>query len=1052
MKRKTQARQRAGSLLLALAMALGLAPAAAAQEPAATTNLLQDGSFAGDIWAEDSPWDCTASDWGTEVQNQTLIDQKDPDGQAAQTLHWWSENGAEVTVCQSVSLEAGIYTLCVSAQGENSPVQLFCADQTGTETELTGYGTWDTVQAEFTVETAGTYSVGATLRCAAGGWGCLDDMTLVHKEEEAPVPPADPVYTVKLTADRTGVTAGETVHLDAVVCKDGEPVTDLESAGLHLWFWADQWQAGHEGAPVDAVFSNDDNNSGRSLSADAALPTEGTYYLAAELKNDTDRLAIAFATVAVAAAETPDNPAPDPVQAEINVPYVAGSDGDFIRGVDVSSLLSLLNSGVTFRNWDGEPLGDTVDAQGAAFMQQLADAGVNWVRLRVWNDPFTADGNGYGGGNNDLAAAERMGKWATDAGMKVLIDFHYSDFWADPGKQQAPKAWKDLTVDQKAEELSRFTTESLRQLLAAGVDVGMVQIGNETNNGIAGVMYSTDGWDQACKLFAAGVDAVHAVAQENNTTILAAVHFTNPETAGRYAGYAKQLADHNVDYDVFATSYYPYWHGSLSNLTAVLQQVADTYDKQVMVAETSWATTLADGDGHDNTVRVGSNDNSNMSGKNWAFSVQGQAMEVADVAQAVADVGENGMGLFYWEPAWLPVHNVSGLEGEAYDAQVAANRLAWEQYGSGWASSYAGEYDPNDAGKWYGGSAVDNQAMFDFDGNPLASLKVWTLMQTGAVAPKTVESAEDATVTAEVGSGDTASVTLPQTTTVHYSDGTSETAPVVWDTAALDLTALKAGSYTLDGTVTVTVDGRPVSCKVRCTVTVIYPNLLENAGFEEGDSAYTLSPGWPGNGITDKESGNVHSGRRYLHFYAGTAQTATAWHSPVTLQPGTYTFTLYMQGADAAGRLCVTDADGNELAGEDFAGTQWGDWQQPSVTFTLEQETTVTPGLRIEIQPGGWGAIDDLYLGRQAEEGGEPAPDQPDASEPAAPEQPGNTASSGSTVTVTAQQEAVSEPAAAPAAVIPQTSDALPLAAILLGMVLSGMGMLAIGILRRKEK
>lgn len=1040
------------SALLALAMLLVLAPAAAAQENA--VNLLQDGSFDQDIWGEDRPWTCKASDWGGEAESQTVIDRKGPDDSDAAMLHWWSPNEATVTVSQTVTLEAGNYMMRASVQGENCEALLFCGSQTGARTSLTGYGSWDTLEETFAVETTGEYTVGVTLPCTPDGWGYLDDLELVRQEEVTPPAPETPVYTVALTADTNSVTAGDTVHLSAVVCKDGEPVTDLATEGLDLWFWADQWQAGHEGAPVDAVFSNYDENSGHSLTADATLPGEGTYYLAAELKTETDRLAIAFAAVEAAAVEEPQEPAPDPVEAEITVPYVAGSDGDFIRGVDVSSLLSLLNSGVTFQDWDGSPLGtaDDVDSQGRAFMQLLADAGVNWVRLRVWDNPFDANGNGYGGGNNDLGAAVTMGKWATAAGLKVLIDFHYSDFWADPGKQQAPKAWKDMTVDEKADAVSTFTTESLRTLLGAGVNVGMVQIGNETNNGIAGVMYETDGWDAAAKLFAAGVNAAHAVAAEYNTTILAAVHFTNPETAGRYAGYAKRLEDNNVNYDVFASSYYPYWHGSLDNLTAVLRQVADTYGKKVMVAETSWATTLEDGDGHDNTVRVGSNDNSNMSGKNWAFSVQGQASEVADVASAVTAVGENGIGLFYWEPAWQPVHNVSGLEGEVYDAQVAANRLAWEQYGSGWASSYAGEYDPDDAGEWYGGSAVDNQAMFDFDGKPLASLQVWKLMQTGSVAPKTVERADNPTLTVEAGSDGTAAVTLPETTAVYYSNGTSETVPVVWNTAALNLNALPAGSYTVQGTATATPDGTQVTVEVQCTLTVVYPNLLENPGFEEGAADYTLSGNWPGHGITGEEPGNLHSGSQYLHFYSASERSVTVQHSPVTLQPGRYTFTLYMQGADVSGRIFVTDGSGSELASADFAGTQWGDWQQPSLTFTLTEETVVTPGILLNIQPGGWGAVDDLYLGKLGDQAVEPTPDTPQEDNLSTPVQNQQTITVSSTSKPAAA--AASEPAAAATGTvgaIPQTGDTLPVAVLALLMVLSAAAMLGIALLRRKE-
>lgn len=1036
-------------------MLLALTPAALAED--AAESLLKDSGFETDLWASESPWTVNVSNWGQNNATTLSWSETAVHG-GAHSANWYSSIGASITLSQTVELQPGTYTLSAFAQGENTDIELFCGEQTRSGPALTGWETWDEVAAEFTVEAAGQYAVGITMACTGDdAWGYLDDVTLTLQDTAEPdleIP--DEGYYVTVSANQTQVTAGGTVHMSARVYRDGSEVTDLAAAGLHLWFWEDSWND-HEDGNGDAAFSNYDNVNGYGFEADATLPSAGTYYLAVELKDASERLAIAYANISVAAAapDEPETPTPTPVDADITVPYVAGSESeDFIKGVDVSSLLSLLNSGVTFQDWDGSPLGtaDDVDSQGRAFMQLLADAGVNWVRLRVWNNPFDANGNGYGGGNNDLGAAVTMGKWATAAGLKVLIDFHYSDFWADPGKQQAPKAWKDLAVDEKAAAVSTFTTESLCTLLDAGVNVGMVQIGNETNNGIAGVMYGTDGWDAAAKLFAAGVNAAHAVAAEYNTTILAAVHFTNPETAGRYAGYAKRLADNNVNYDVFASSYYPYWHGSLDNLTAVLQQVADTYGKKVMVAETSWATTLEDGDGHDNTVRVGSNDNSNMSGKNWAFSVQGQASEVADVASAVTAVGENGIGLFYWEPAWQPVHNVSGLEGEVYDAQVAANRLAWEQYGSGWASSYAGEYDPDDAGKWYGGSAVDNQAMFDFDGKPLASLQVWKLMQTGSVAPKTVERADNPTLTVEAGSDGTAAVTLPETTAVYYSDGTSETVPVVWNTAALNLNALPAGSYTVQGTATATPDGTQVTVEVQCTLTVVYPNLLENPGFEEGAADYTLSENWPGHGITGEEPSNLHSGSQYLHFYSASARSVTVQHSPVTLQPGRYTFTLYMQGADVSGRIFVTDGSGSELASADFAGTQWGDWQQPSLTFTLTEETVVTPGILLDIQPGGWGAVDDLYLGKLGDQAVEPTPDTPQEDNLSTPVQNQQTITVSSTSKPAAA--AASEPAAAATGTvgaIPQTGDTLPVAVLALLMVLSAAAMLGIALLRRKE-
>ena len=132
---------------------------------------------------------------------------------------------------------------------------------------------------------------------------------------------------------------------------------------------------------------------------------------------------------------------------------------DFIKGVDISSYISETSSGVVYRGWNGEAL------DGAGFFNLLKDSGVNWVRIRVWNNPYDANGNGYGGGNNDIEKAAEMGKLATDAGLKVLIDFHYSDFWADPAMQGAPKAWKNMSGDEKAAAVTEFTKSSLDYLL-----------------------------------------------------------------------------------------------------------------------------------------------------------------------------------------------------------------------------------------------------------------------------------------------------------------------------------------------------------------------------------------------------------------------------------------------------------------------------------------------------------------------------------------------------------------------------------------------------------
>jgi arabinogalactan endo-1,4-beta-galactosidase len=297
-----------------------------------------------------------------------------------------------------------------------------------------------------------------------------------------------------------------------------------------------------------------------------------------------------------------------PVQAGIVVPKVENLPDDFYAGVDVSSALSLEESGVVFRDRSGQP---------ADLFDVLADAGVNSVRVRVWNDPFDAEGHGYGGGSVDTRRGVEIGRRATAAGLSVLVDFHYSDFWADPAKQTAPKAWASFTGAQKATAARTFTTQSLSAFKAAGVDVEMVQVGNETNGSVAG----ETGWPERAAIFQAGSEAVRSVYPD----ALVAVHYTNPERAGFYASVAAELDRYGVDYDVFASSYYPFWHGTPENLTSVLSQVAATYHKKVMVAETSWVRTLEEGDGQPNTIRTPQT--------LYPVSVQGQASAVHDVTR-----------------------------------------------------------------------------------------------------------------------------------------------------------------------------------------------------------------------------------------------------------------------------------------------------------------------------------------------------------------------------------------------------------------------------------
>ena len=619
-----------------------------------------------------------------------------------------------------------------------------------------------------------------------------------------------------------------------------------------------------------------------------------------------------------------------PMESTLTVKKVKGVDENTIKGVDVSSVISLEESGVKFYDFDGEE---------QDIFTTLSESGVNYVRIRVWNDPYDENGNGYGGGNNDLAKAIEIGKRATENNMKVAIDFHYSDFWADPEKQQAPKAWSDFTVDQKEEALYEYTKDSLQKLLDEGVDIGMVQVGNETTKQFVG----ENDWDSMCRLFNAGSRAI----REIDPNILIALHFTNPEKTGWYENISKQLYEHDVDYDVFATSYYPFWHGTLKNLTNVLKKVADTYDKKVMVAETSYVYTTEDGDGHSNTAP------GNDQVIEYPVSLQGQVTSVRNVFEAVSNVGDAGLGVFYWEPAWIPVGSADDKEG---------NSELWEKYGSGWASSYAGSYDSEDAGKWYGGSAVDNQGLFDFNGKPLESLNVFKYIMTGTTAPKTVDYVEDVNLTFN----SLKKVKLPSKVVVKYNDSTTKKVCVKWNEEDID-NINGYGTYEVAG-VTESGQDNLNNLTVKAYVEVVpkdgYVNLIKNPSFEDGIDSWNIDYLNDNEWCANVKAESSKTGTNSVSFWSDKEMSFEVSQNVTGLEKGVYQLKANIQGGDSDGAIMLLCAETSEgTFTEKFTLAGWQNWQTPMISSIPVNDGNVKVSVKILNAPGGaWGSIDDFEL------------------------------------------------------------------------------------------
>ena len=618
-------------------------------------------------------------------------------------------------------------------------------------------------------------------------------------------------------------------------------------------------------------------------------------------------------------------------KSDIYVKKVENIPEGFIFGMDVSSVLAEEASGVKYYGFDGRE---------QDIFKTLAQAGVTHIRVRVWNDPFDENGNGYGGGNNDINAAVEIGKRATKYGLSLIVDFHYSDFWADPGKQMVPKAWRGMSIEDKTDAVYKYTKECLEKLKAAGVSVGMVQIGNETNGALCGEKT----WFNIQYLMGAGSKAVREVLPE----ALVAVHFANPERAGAYENYAWRLDYYELDYDVFASSYYPYWHGTLDNLASVLSTVAEKYGKKVMVMETSYAFTPDDTDFSGNTISDGG-----AIVKDYPFTVQGQANSVRNVIDTIATKTTNGIGVVYWEGAWITVGTSSWEE----------NSAIWEKYGSGWASSYAAGYDPDDAGKYYGGSAVDNQAMFDKTGHPLDSLRVFHLVKSGNVVPLVADAIADVNLMVDLNG----KIELPETVDAVMNDDSKKAVPVTWNITDKKLDEMYSGGvkkYDIVGT----ADG----LEAHCYVSMIEYNFLNNYSFEDGE----LGP-WRTNDIggadelyVEKKSTDSLTGEYHAHFWSAKSGTVEfeLEQDALDLPSGKYKFTISIMGGDGGDTDIYSYAkiDGKVVKTAPLKMTVYNEWHTAVIEgIEYSEGQTLTVGVYVKCAGdgnGAWGKIDDGLL------------------------------------------------------------------------------------------
>jgi beta-galactosidase len=242
---------------------------------------------------------------------------------------------------------------------------------------------------------------------------------------------------------------------------------------------------------------------------------------------------------------------------------------DKMLGADISFLPQLEARGMKFRDKDVE----------ADPIQILKNHGFNYIRLRIFNDPARDSGYSPKQGFCDLTHTLAMAKRVKAEGMKLLLDFHYSDYWADPEKQYKPAAWRGQNFDQLKKSFYEYTKSVIQALKAQGTSPDMVQIGNEINHGIVWPEGHVSNLDSLAQLIKAGTDATLEV----DPSIIMMLHIALGGQADESIFFIGEMLKRNVHFDVIGQSYYPKWHGTLSDLENNLTNLANKYGNVILV-------------------------------------------------------------------------------------------------------------------------------------------------------------------------------------------------------------------------------------------------------------------------------------------------------------------------------------------------------------------------------------------------------------------------------------------------------------------------------------
>ena len=368
----------------------------------------------------------------------------------------------------------------------------------------------------------------------------------------------------------------------------------------------------------------------------------------------------------------------------------------YYKGMDISTLLEVEKCGAKF--YDGKGPEDALDI--------LKRYDVKAVRIRLWNDPYSEDGEPYGAGTNDFASVIALSRRAREKGFDILLDYHYSDFWADPGKQFIPKAWRGYSVEELDQAVYNYTKDTLLDLKEQGLLPNMVQVGNELTNGLLWPYGKVPDYDNIARFVNAGIRAVKEVSETAladgsiSERILIMIHLDNGGNNALYREWFDNFVKRGEDFDIIGLSYYPFWHGTFDMLQNNMKDIAKRFGKELIIAEVSMGYTMEDYASYEKLApaqRKGMATRQELVDKiEYPMTKEGQKAFMEELFKRLEEIPDRkARGYFYWEPAWIPVP------------------------GSGWATESALKYIED---KGPCGNEWANQALFDYDGNALPAL------------------------------------------------------------------------------------------------------------------------------------------------------------------------------------------------------------------------------------------------------------------------------------------------------------------------------------------